>query len=411
MKSVNKRNTFVRLADVVLFLAFIDFKGFHNFIFPLALTMQFLGRKRLYFKGSAAGVSLCIWMVFQIFWVWFNKSITSVDILIPFGIYMAYQCGKSVTELCPWGTKESEFKYYLTLMVAAISLHGVLNFIINFRAFGFGLNYVRALYDIWTAGGFTNSTGQAALFVPIIGLSYVLFAFRKELFQNRWVWCVAVVSFFVAVVYNVMNATRFIPFAVILILGSSVAVDVLVGRRSGKIKRLLWVVLLIALLLIAYNANLFSIRSMIESSGLFQRMNRLDALQGRSRYTSEDRVEQWMEIVNNLGHYLWGGTHTYEFIHNTWLDMINRWGLVVTLPFILFTFFAIVYSVRAVFVLKPCYSLLVFGLSVAFAGYLFIEPTFLSARWLVFAYTFFTGQISAVLSIKACQKDTDDMFR
>jgi len=83
----------------------------------------------------------------------------------------------------------------------------------------------------------------------------------------------------------------------------------------------------------------------------------------------------------------------WGFVHNSWLSVLNRGGLVVAIPFLFFTIAAIAVTIKFMKNSGNKMAFLVAGFLVASYAYFFIEPVLEGARWLFLAFVFIIGMM------------------
>lgn len=383
------------IAILLLFMCCMDFFGLHLFLFPVAGLLLLVSEQRPRITVSNTLILVLIWAIAYAIQIINENGITSSTLLLPVGIFFMYFMGLQETKETEAKTLRETFFRYFWIITAAVFLRGFLNIIINVIENGFSLNGQRELLDIWGGGVKFSATGQVALFIPIIGACYYIFAYGKEDLKT-WQRVLLILAVLLSLLYNVMNATRYILYIFVVIMVFSALLSIFTEEGAKKYRPLVAVLITTVICLILYSVDFLSIRTTIQQTGLAERMERLRAAGRDTAFTSVDRVEQWGNVFANFNQYIWGGRPQYEFIHNTWLDELNRGGLLLFIPFLLVTIAVLVNTLKAAFRLKTKYALFLIGLLIAFYGYFFIEPVLSASRWLMYVFAFFAGQIDAL---------------
>ncbi len=375
------------------------FLGFFNFIsrstyFVLGACMLFLiFNKNNVIKIDGLFLWLCVWAGG---YVLFAHGMAGLGrILLPITAVLCFIVGQMTVKK---ETMYQDFKKYYFLIALSMMVHGLINLFLNVRIHGWDFGGNRALADLWATEE-VLATGQATLFLLLSTILYYLIVFIPKKPTIRYVGLILAVV--LGIMYNIMSASRFILFVTIISLIVSVFVHAFHKKTTNKLKPLLIALIAFVIFFIGYQLNLFGVRTWLENSALFKRLDRLDSSSADSAVSSSARKKQIALVLSNLPAYFLGGAPTgLPFVHNTWLSVLNSGGLMLAIPFLLLTVLILVVGVKQILHCPQEHALLVFGYLVGIYAYMYLEPLFEGARLLFLAIAFITGMMSKIESYR-----------
>ncbi len=381
--------------DILIFLGFFDLFGRGVYVLAVAGVVGLIYSKR---KSESVG-KVTIWLILFAFsyitWIFATEGLNIRAMIFPAVSILLFFAGRNCVKS---NNGISSFKKYTLIVALGAATYGLANMLLNVRSLGWDFQDLRILKDIWNSED-TLATGQSALFVPIVGTIYYVFVYLKK---DRSIWWTILMATVVilGIVYNIMTASRYILFVSFLILVASFIIDVSTKKKNG-IQFFVKSMAVIIVVVTIYQLNLFGIKTFWENSSLMERMTNLEKLNGGGAFSSEARVEQIRDIINNFSLYIGGEKPTgYPFIHNAWLSLLNYGGLFLLIPFLVLTIYGLALVIRVAKNNRGSTRVLVIGVFVSIYGFFMIEPLFEGARWLFLAYTFFLGMLDSIKHVK-----------
>lgn len=265
---------------------------------------------------------------FLIDWIQ-NQSVAVSALLCP----VAYLVGANLDQ----SNGMKDIKNMLLFLALGMVLHGLLNFIYETIRFG-GINYSALHYDIWS-GSISAVTAQMTNYVLIL-----CFAGCSFLFLRRYWWLILLEL--ICLAHSLLCGSR----TYVVLLGISVGISFVVylwSQRGKRLRSMLMILLtaglFIWLIWIAYQNNLFGIRSFWESTYLYHRLFSDYAVDNGDTLFSTGRWTTKLRYLQMLPKYLMGGMHVQQvtgwYAHDIWLDTADRVGI---FPF----FLLLIYTVR-----------------------------------------------------------------
>jgi len=382
----------LRIFEILIFLGFFDFLGRGTWILVLAALLLLTIENKREIRVSPVGGWMIIFTLAYSFWILGAEVFNIRGTILPITALLIFFAGKKCVKPNEGG---AAFQHYFLIMALGAACYGLINMLLNILAYGWNFNSVRILKDLWSTQD-TLATGQSALFVPLVGmLYYILVYFNKDKTKNVK-WFLYLVLIVLGIIYNIMTASRYILFVSVLILLFCLVIDILM-RKTHSVRFLIQACVLIATCVVAYNVNLFGVKSFWENSSLLHRMDKLESLEQSGAYSSQARVRQITDVLNNFHLYLYGGKPTgYPFIHNAWLSVLNYGGLFLFIPFTILTITSIGMAYKVVRKSDKTTAFLIIGIFIAIYGFFMIEPLFEGARWLFLAFSFMLGMLDTM---------------
>lgn len=317
------------------------------FVLMLAVAFSnFLG------LGSYILLALCAgFFIWNYYWIRIPGSVWPIVIFacLFFMSQIFYGDIKSMFKifLCPllWimgYNLEKNPKIHVILRIAAILamgmvIHGIANYYYNTVQ---GVSMAGATKkDVWSGEGFA-ATGQAVLFTPFLSLFiWLVFAQRK-----RWIKISVMILFCICAMYAIQLGSR--TFLLLTMLSVALGILFYAQKRGKSGKILLAVLAFVGIFVILYSADISGLRTYIEESYLFHRMDREEGfydLLGNGRFYFK---RQYLKYAIQ---YPWGGSHLRKEIvgsaaHDLWLDIMDEAGIFTALAIFFYTI-AVLYRI------------------------------------------------------------------
>lgn len=381
---------------ILIFLGFFNFLGRGTYIIVFACLFFLFTQKRFSLIAHPSLFMICLWVIGYVIWIINAYGLFAISrYLIPFAAFLCFMVGQNLISV---EMMFDDFRSnYLIVAVAAAS-HGIINMFINISLYGWNFGGIRVLQDLWSSEDLL-ATGQAPLFLLLIAFMFNLLTFSQK--YNVWIKRVLLIICILGIVYNIMSASRFILYISVVIIFLSILLYFVRNKESRKQRPLLTGVIACLICFFVYNNNFMGLRTKVEGTALFLRILRLQEAGTDTALSSHYRSEQIKTIITNLSEYIWGGCPTgLPFVHNTWLSVLNLSGVIVAIPFFLFTLSVLLIGVKQVFKCRLDYSVIVLGFIIGVYAYMYLEPLFEGARWLFFAYCFVAGMMSKIDSFQ-----------
>lgn len=281
----------------------------------------------------------------------------------------------------------------LTLVVG-LSIHGALNLVTNSAILlgGFG---TRSTIDFWTKSEWIM-TGQISLFILIAGCTYYMF-FCLSKKENAILKSMLILLLVLGLIYNVLGATRTVIYACVLDIVICIFISVWKKRKNSTklFKYIFSTALVIFCLWGIYSLNIFNIKTIMESTPLFQRIERLNTV---SNLTNERQEQVYLALGQLFDYPLGGhkmnfpGMGKIHFIHNTWLNIAYAAGYI---PCILFLLFCISGVKDCITILKKDTennAVFVCGIFIVAMVYMYLEPVCEAVPSFITIFCFICGR-------------------
>ena len=380
--------------DLFLFLGFFNLFGRQTYVLVLAVVLYLCitQQKTILFNLNSA--AMFSWVVIYFVWTLLTYGLSISQLLFPIVAFSLYMLGIGCTNC---RNTETEFAKIYLIAATGMLANGILNFALNLRKYGWDFGGRRVLIDIWD--GELLATGQAALFVPIIGIMYYIFVIMGNGGTNkeRWIKAGYILGCLLSIVYNIMSASRYVLYVSIVLLLLCAVVDIIWQKNTEKLSRFLKLLSIVCVVIVLYNINLFGFKSWFENSALANRLENIESQGEDTVFTSEARIAQIKDVLSNIGLYLWGGKPTgYEFIHNTWLSSLNSGGILTALPLLIFSISNIAVSISVMKRASKGIALFVLGSVISIYGFMMIEPVIESARGLFYFFCLEAGMLNGM---------------
>ena len=247
--------------EILIFLGFFDFLGRGTWILALAALLLLLIENKGQIIISSVGGWMLVFTLAYTFWFLGAEVFNIRGAILPITGLLIFFAGKKCVQTQDDGV---DFQRYFLIMALGAACYGLINMLLNILSYGWNFNDVRILKDLWSTQD-TLATGQSALFVPLIGMIYYMLVYFNKDKSKSVKWIVYLTAIVLGIIYNIMTASRYILFISILILLLCLVIDILI-RKKASVRFLVRAGVLIAVCVIAYNANLFGVKSFWENS-------------------------------------------------------------------------------------------------------------------------------------------------
>lgn len=384
----NSNNAFL---SVILFLLSLDFKNKFYILFLVFAAVYFLFHPYLKFNskcGRRIALLFCFSAVY-LFTISQTTTLSVAKIVVVMSLPIAYYIGYSIN----FHRKHNNWKTPVYIVIAGVALHGVLNLLTNFTRLPGG---ARATVDFWT-GEEVLMTTQIALFILIAGCSYYIF-FTLKFDQSPILKFFFIFLFICAVIFNTLGATRTVIYSIVLnFLFCYIVTLVKYQKTVTKALRFIFLfILFVGAVWITWSFDIFNVRTLIESTPLFERIQDLNDLESGDMGL---RGEQIVEALSQMFIHPWGGatmefSEHWDFIHNMWLNVAYVAGLI---PCVLLFIYCLSVMKDSLKLLKTGAkqedSIFVLGMYVSVLLYWMIEPVFEAVPYIVTLFCFINGVV------------------
>ena len=340
----NNQNMLVSSKYLLLMLAVAmsNFMGFGSYLL-LAIGLLFL-----LFHYDSAKVSASVLPLLLFSCIYFL-----------FTLYYQGLLGAAQIFVCPllWivGYNLPEAKRFYTIfaviavMAVGMCFHGLANYVYNIVQ---GVSMFSATkVDVWTGEG-AAATGQAAHFTMFLGCLFWLVIVQKR----KWIRVTSIGVFLCALLYAIQLGSR--SFIVLCLLTAFTGIGVYImrkGKSKQKIRLLLALCFLVAIIAVVYITDMWGLRTYIEGGYMVRR-----AAKGQSlgKIFTDTRITLKIEYFKRLFVYPWGGgkvsseivgsyEYTGGYAHDLWLDMFDEAGILALVALVIYTI-ASIYRIVAV---------------------------------------------------------------
>lgn len=320
-----------------------------------------------------------------------SYSYSVLGILKPFTYMMCYILGYGLYDYENTDNNGKKSFYLLSVVVALGPLvHYLLNWIINLS------NYdTRNTIDFWT-NSVLSATGQASLACIPLAL-VVSCVFMKT---SRKIKIISIVTILAILGYNLILSGRTL-LVLLLVVGVVAFIHMLKNQRTKRMHYIFVFVAVLLLLVIVYNLNLFGVKSMVESSLLYDRFYGDYA----SGIEDDNRWGRKLLYLENMTDSFFGGLNLHDkfgYAHDIFLDTYDESGIFALLA-------VIIYIVASIHRMIKCVSNELFPfelrqiiLCVYLAIYLqfMTEPILQGMPWLFASFCLIDGSLSRIIAYK-----------
>lgn len=380
------------LKYILLFLLGVNFGNKFYYIVPLFIIIVLLqdGKTLVSRRIFKRFIMLLIFTVIYLYGIFRSNGTNLTKIIVYMSFPFMYLVGYFFKIRC------EQWKASVLTLIAGLAIHGVLNLATNSAILlgGFG---TRSTIDFWTKSEWIM-TGQISLFILISGCAYYIF-FSMSKQENAILKPMLIVLLVLGLIYNVLGATRTVVYACVLDMIICIFISLWKKRKNAikLFKYTLGIALVIFCLWGMYALNIFNVRTIMESTPLFQRIERLNTV---STSTNERQEQVYLALMQLFDYPLGGykmnfpGMGKIDFIHNTWLNIAYATGYIPCIVFLLFCLWGV----------KDCITILkkdtennavfVCGIFIVALVYMYLEPVCEAVPSFITIFCFICGRIS-----------------
>lgn len=407
--SRNNQGGFNRIMDnLTLSILFILSMNFLNKFF--ILTLVFIGfllinrlNSKLFFNRNFIFL-MFFCSTYVIFGSRNSEVIYGINAIFKIFLYLAsYFTGVILLKYTDFRINKELIKYLLAIAFGTC-IHGILNFIINYKRYGL-FSSVHAFTDIWT-NQIRATTGQNVTFCIFIGALFYLVYIQKKVALK----IIAILTLTCIILYNFMTAGRMV-FFILLLVFSICGMAYIKLSKNKSFRTMSYILITITGLVILFNLNVFGIKDLWLQSSLYMRVS----LKGNYWGVMEDsRLDRVTLYLDNLSYYPFGGNYMrsrFSYAHNLILDTYDTVGIVSTL-FLLAFLINSIKNVLKIFNNKHIsleIKILLIGIFSAVIIQFMIEPILEGSPWLFVLYCMMTGMVDRYLRIISKYKLKDEI--
>lgn len=386
MKIKNKYD--IQLLILVFLLSLNVFDKFYYLTLFLFIVVLF----NILIKGKniSFNTNMILIFAFCIFYSFFNAEVSSItiksiahDLLYFLGYFSGYLLINVKNE-----KYENIYEKYILAMVTGTCLHGILNVTNNIKVYGFYIN-IRSLPDYWT-GAMWSATGQATLFVLIVGYSYYVLFVKTE--KSTFTKIFVTIGLVVAIFYNLITASRTIFIIILIVYLISFISSLFLENKKTKFRSVISLIIVLLVLIYFYFNNIFGIRGFVENMPLFNRL----ANPEMTGINNDPRLDRMKFVVQNFWEYPFGGLNFRNqvgYAHNLWFDAYDVAGII---PLALLLLFTVGVLKNIVLIIKSRkvtsnFKILIIGIYSALMIQFMVEPILAGVPWLFILFCIFAG--------------------
>lgn len=289
---------------------------------------------------------------------------------------------------------EDPYKGFYRLVVAValgLLIHYALNWLTNLSS-----DY-RNTVDIWT-DTVIAATGQAAIACIPLSLAIACLFIDCQKKYKVFAW----IAIGIALMYNLILSGRTM-FIIALVVVLVAFLYRLAEQGKNRMRTIVIALLIVGVVLILYQGNVFGIRSFVERSPFYERF----FMEESTMELDEDgRMEHKLYYVRNAYLHLFGGSHMHEVVgyaHDIYLDTYDESGI--------FAFLGVtVYIIHAVWILIKLlkdktvpFALRQIALCVSVGIHLvfWVEPILQGMPWLFASFCLLDGYMFSLVQRSA----------
>ena len=327
----------IKLTDIIvplMVLFAVDFFDLSGIILTLLLLLLFIFfAKEVKLDGNA--FVLLIFSVSYTLSFFYYEGLTLDGIikyaLAPWGCYVL---GLNLLRL----KGDASSVDVSRLMLIGFFIHGFLNLIASVNQFGTDFNNAfRYAYDFWQRRAISVTTA-ALYYSPMVFFSIGVLMTRNP--KKRKIVNIAIISIAIFATLLYQNRTLILANGIVVFVG---AVTILFDSRiekKQKTRLLLGIGVLLGIVLIIWITDMAGVRSFLQETSFYARLT-------GSNGEGQDRTKIWTSFIfGEAWKYPFGGNKAVlyknkPYVHNTWLDVYRKCGVIPFLSLSLFTLSAI----------------------------------------------------------------------
>ena len=324
---------------LILFLFAADLFDLSGILISFGIVLFFL----FYMKDIKLDRNALILMIFSVSYflsVFYHEGV-SFDGIIKYAI-------------CPWACyvlgynlMRSESKVSVTMfskvMFFGFFVHGFLNLIASVNHYGIDFNNpFRLAYDFWQQRQISVTTASL-YYTPMVLMSIgILFSSSRKIKKLLSIFVIGI-GLFATILYQ--NRTLILASGVVIAMS---LLFLLNNRNVPKRTKNMVIASFSAIVVISivvWITDIGGIRSLLKGISFFARLS-------GSNGEGQDRTKIWVSFIfGDAWKYPFGGNkailyHNKPFVHNTWLDIYRKAGVIPFLSFTIFTVSSIKTTVR-----------------------------------------------------------------
>ena len=284
------------------------------------------------------------------------------------------------------------------ILAFGMAFHGLLNYLYNVLR---GVTFrTGRTYDIWS-GTISTATGQAINFTLFLAVLPWLLLVQKK----RWLKIVSMMMFAGATLYGIQIGSRTYLVLCLFAAGISVLSGMLQkGQKRKAVGLIAGLCVVTGALIVAYSNDCFGIRTVIENSYLFYRVE-----WDRESFfglLQNDRFDFKRIYIENMFRYPWGGykmsSISGSYAHDLWLDIFNEAGILALIGIFLYTVLAFIRlnKTRKDKRVSAGERTAIVSYSVILCAQFFVEPIWQGAPLLLCSFVLIDGMLAKFLSIR-----------
>lgn len=332
-------------------------------------------------------------LILAVSWMLFALTATTSMLapIKPFTYVLCYILGSSMISRDSQISAEKtscKLFYSLVFAIALGSLiHYLLNWIINIGASD------RNTIDFWTRTPF-SATGQAALACIPLALAIACLFSRTD----KRIKVASAIAIVIVMIYNLILAGR------TLIVMTLIIVAIAFSRRflklkKGKTRTLLITFTIIAALILAYQINLFGVRSFIENSPIYERFFGKASTENLGE---GGRMQRKAAHIKHMLEHLWGGAHLreeYGYAHDIFLDTYDEAGIFAFIAVVVYMLNTLSHLIKCIrdkslsFEFRQIVLCIYVGIYMEFM----IEPILQGMPWLFALFCLIDGYVARLI--------------
>ena len=327
-------------------------------------------------------------------WALFSDltTISIFGVIKPFTYLLCYVIGASMIEDDDdYGKDETPLKlFYITVATvsAGSMVHYLLNWIINIGA------QDRNTIDIWT-NEVMAATGQAALACLPLGLAVACLFVKTD----KKIKIASIVTVVLVLGYNLILSGRTLILMCLILLAVGFLHNFFM-QKKGKIRLVIIIAAVIALLIYAYQSDLFDVKTYVEDSPIYQRFF---SDESSIELDEDSRTEAKLFHLQNIGTHLFGGSYSFKeagYAHDVILDTYDEAGIFALIGIIGYLLVSFAHLLKCLKdkSLPLAFRNIVLCIYVVVYLEFMIEPILHGMPWLFATFCLIDGYVSRILN-------------
>lgn len=319
------------LINVLIFLVAINFFHYGQLILPIICLILFIDKK---FKFKVNNIKIFVLLcLFGISFCIFSRN-SGFFRVMGFCLPMAYYIGSNINE-----PSNNNIKKLIYIIAFGMAMHVVLNMVYSYYVVGEDILVTQGHYDIWL-GSKVSDTATAVNYIFIIGAIYYVLFYEKKIAIKIF----GTLLFVIVMLYDMFLGRRTPVLVFGLVFVVSLILDLFVINRSKKRIKNLFIVLGVAIVLVAlafiiyYNFLDDWGRVLVYYSRLLSKF--------RDEGLSSGRLEVLIDTLKLTPYHLWGGQEisTINQInpHDLLLDVYDHGGIITFVLLLIYVIYSVI---------------------------------------------------------------------